>query len=422
MIRKGCRKGLQCFIVLLAVCCSLVVFEIHNGEKHFNFKPWKANYTILKNPTYCSNIKTAINFGHWRPKPGLTAEDQEARASHDVFLRRHRGLPDHLFRSDLRCGTLYPIHAPSFGPKLPSMCERNSWNYCCNATNWCSNGTSNCACTGCTDFRKIVSAELHEWTPYENCRVRNYTSEKACSLVNRLSSLVIIGDSLMRHFYAALLMIFTNDPLEGSMRKGLSEKERKRCQGERQFVDQGKSMCNKKLSRSNRDVNAEKFCKGTTNFFFHFNESYSIRRRNDAMKIVRETVNNRSKSFIVVGVGMHDGLNAQKVMNKYVEPILGIVAKRKWPRIVWVTVHAQGYLKPMAYRNAQSIQRIMAYNQQMTKLMEARGVDVLDFFNMTLGVHSYDGTHYGYGVNIAKAQFLLNFIDSTIDSKTIRKI
>jgi hypothetical protein len=294
------------------------------------------------------------------------------------------------------------------------MCDRDSDRHCCNATNWCSNGANNCACPDCTDFRKIISAELNEWIPNQNCQIRNYTSEKACSLVNdRLSSLVVIGDSLMRHFYGGLLMIFTNDPLEGTMIKGLSQEERRKCQGERQFVDRGKAMCHTRLARSNHKVNQKHFCKGTTKFSFYFNESYAIAYREHAFNIVKEQLD-RSKSLIVIGLGMHDGLNAQLIMGQYVEPILKIIGDRKWPRLLWVTVHAQGYLKPMAYRGSQNNQKIQVYNDEMTKLMEARGISVFDVFKMTSGVHSYDGTHYGFGINIAKAQLLFNYIDATI--------
>ncbi|KXJ19416.1 hypothetical protein AC249_AIPGENE12467 [Exaiptasia diaphana] len=36
---------------------------------------------------------------------------------------------------------------------------------------------------------------------------------------------------------------------------------------------------------------------------------------------------------------------------------------------------------------------------------------------MLEGVHSYDGTHYGYGMNMIKAQYLLNYIHQTIQAK-----
>ena len=61
--------------------------------------------------------------------------------------------------------------------------------------------------------------------------------------------------------------------------------------------------------------------------------------------------------------------------------------------------------------------KIIQYNQEMRRFLEPFEVPVFDTFNLTVGVHSYDGTHYGFGVNMMKAQLFLNFLDETLPHK-----
>ena len=76
-----------------------------------------------------------------------------------------------------------------------------------------------------------------------------------------------------------------------------------------------------------------------------------------------------------------------------------------------MTVHAQGSLKPVAFSKDQNNHAISHYNQKMKEFLKPLGIPVFDVFHLTLGVKSYDGTHFGVGVNMMKAQLLLNFLE-----------
>ena len=123
----------------------------------------------------------------------------------------------------------------------------------------------------------------------------------------------------------------------------------------------------------------------------------------------------KKNSVVAIGVGLHIGLNAEKVFNGYLKPIMQLKerAKSNWPLIVWLTTHAQGSMKPIPYRQSQNNEKISLFNTKMSAFQEPIGVPVFDTFNLTLGVHSYGGTHYGFGVNMIKAQLFMNFLDQT---------
>jgi len=46
----------------------------------------------------------------------------------------------------------------------------------------------------------------------------------------------------------------------------------------------------------------------------------------------------------------------------------------------------------------------------MEQYLKQYNIPILDFRKVTKGVHSYDGTHYGSGVNMMKVQILLNYL------------
>ena len=80
-----------------------------------------------------------------------------------------------------------------------------------------------------------------------------------------------------------------------------------------------------------------------------------------------------------------------------------------WPRVVWSAMHAPGLLKTPRVPS-QNRQSILRYNRDLRQLLGMRGVPVFDTFNLTDGTTSFDGAHYGKGVNDVKAQVFLNYI------------
>lgn len=73
--------------------------------------------------------------------------------------------------------------------------------------------------------------------------------------------------------------------------------------------------------------------------------------------------------------------------------------------------HAQGSLKPIQFLQSRNNEIIYRFNRKLSEFLEPIGVPVFDTFNLTLGVHSYVGTHYGAGVNMIKAQLFLKLLD-----------
>ena len=119
---------------------------------------------------------------------------------------------------------------------------------------------------------------------------------------------------------------------------------------------------------------------------------------------------NKPRSIVLLGFGIHDGLYPEQTFRIALLPLLNSRSPTQvWPKLVWANVHHFGWLKsPTNERQRNSV--ALQFNEKMRELLRPWGVAVLDTFNMTVGVRSHDGAHYGDGVNRVKAQIFLHFL------------
>ena len=407
------RTSQLLFLLLVLVAAMFYVFSPQQFELTTSLaRFFRNNYKRNR----CVNILREMRNAKWRPRHDLQSGDKQRRRELDIRIRKLRGLPTILHRDDMRCGNMFVLDSSAFGANIPAFCDPRSRAPCCNhKIGLCGSGEESCLCDRCVDFRNIVAAELNEFVPSSGCGFQNFTSKQACQLLSeRVSSLSLIGDSLVRHFHNALLILFTDDRETGSLIKDLNKSDKELCSGEMQFVDGGKAVCHGKTAQSILQLSTGKFCQGQHKFLYCFHEFYNLAKADLALNEVRANLH-KNNSVVAIGVGYHMGLNAAKVLNGYLKPILQLKEKERshWPLIVWLTTHAHGSLKPVQYLPAQSNDVISRFNKDMRAFLEPVGVPVFDTFYLTLGVHSYDGTHYGIGVNMIKAQLFLNFLDET---------
>lgn len=369
----------------------------------------------------CHDVLNLMRNATWIKRSNLTLVDETQQSLTEVGIRKKRGIPIILHRSDLRCGGKpFLLYSTDFGYPLPALCGVNGSAPCCNhATKWCGIDRSHCNCDRCTDFREEISAELFDWIPtFNGCKFTNFTSEEACSLMSdRISRLVLIGDSLVRHLFNALMILFTNDYQRGSLRLSGDHRmdhKMENCEGAMQFVDGGTPSCHTKTLTSIPLDTQRSFCRGHKKFDFFLKEYYNMDKAPDILATVRQNLN-KEKTIIAIGVGLHIDLNAAKVQKYIMEPVLEIKKSSGsiWPYILWISIHAHGSLKDTYYNIPSHNDRITHFNLDMEKYLSVFGIPVFDTFNLTRGVRSIDGTHFGMGINIMKAQLFMNFIKET---------
>lgn len=127
-----------------------------------------------------------------------------------------------------------------------------------------------------------------------------------------------------------LSLLLTGDPWKGALRKNLSNIERDQCSGELQFVDRGKHSCHLKTIKAWDELSENQVCGGKAQF------------KSLAEKAVTNLLG-EPKAILVLRVGIHInlGLNATKVIAKYLRLLLALIESRGngRPSIIWANTH-----------------------------------------------------------------------------------
>jgi len=118
---------------------------------------------------------------------------------------------------------------------------------------------------------------------------------------------------------------------------------------------------------------------------------------------------NEKRPLIILGIGFHDNLNPKVVQNNYLKPILDLKYKYNDSNAVfiWANVHYGGLLKPLQYESIQGNDKAIPFNKAMKLFCKKHKVHVFESFELTRGVFSFDGQHYGSALNKVKLQSLL---------------
>ena len=246
------------------------------------------------------------------------------------------------------------------------------------------------------------------WRP-RACSLRIYDGAGACSVLQRAGGVVVLGESFERHLYMGLLNVLTDDYDEGALTHGgrLHGFSPSTCRGERQY--------NERDCRRHRDTRREPIagCGGAEVVVYHdLSHAQHWERRNLSALL-------RPRSTVLAGFGLHEDLNSSRVTSG-LRSLLRAVAvfgpsREQQPAVLWASRPAQGALKPHEFIKSQDNAHLIAFNEAMAAFSRERGVEVYDWFRLSEGAHSFDGSHYGLHVNVLNAQLLLNYLASRDD-------
>ena len=366
----------------------------------------------------CKNMLQTLLKGQWRLKEDVTFKDFLFHRRTDMQMRIKKGWPPLLYHGDLRCGTKFPLPRVTYTNRtegyyldIPSQCDTVSDSPCCrDDVGWCGNGKTFCECESCIDYRQYIPAELAVWETDSGCNVRNVDTVEAChELQKHFTSVTFFGDSLVRHLFSSLLILMTADPEKGGLKTETSQVDKEICAGENQFVD---SACHKWLSMTWDDVEKNgNYCVGMPEGHrprIGFIEAYNIKQLHKAKQELKTRLKEK-RPLLVIGIGVHENFNYSRVIGEYLKPIIELKKKsNSKPELLWLNTHSSGPLKPNQFREIQGNTRIKIFNNKLSEYCKKNNILVMDTFNFTRGIDSFDGTHYGYKINQLKTQILLN--------------
>jgi hypothetical protein len=148
------------------------------------------------------------------------------------------------------------------------------------------------------------------------------------------------------------------------------------------------------------------------------------------VKDVRTFLGNKSKAetmvlrrvlpgsaLLIFPPGLHaDLFKPDMLLRDYVQPILDAIPKAapigSRPVVLISGVHSMGPNQPKMYaKSKQSPRAILTFNRALRAFADSLGLSYLDTYDLTRGLYTSDGVHYGAEANLLKAQLLLNFLD-----------
>ncbi|XP_070195872.1 uncharacterized protein [Littorina saxatilis] len=479
------RRRLKLFCVLtFVVSVATVLYFTAQTSRIHNFSQLRFRAGIgrlmgfgdvigpLNDVKKCDSVFPGMLLGRWAPKENVSEARRKTMDEYLVNTRGEYNIPRSLQRSDGRCGSVPFDGVPLFRHMwFRSLCNPNGPTPCCYLDH-CTNRTrEDCACSTCLDTRSPLHAELSDWLPERaECKPREISSREACELLNG-TTLVLAGDSFVRHVFVALVMLLTDDFQDGALKQNAPANIQQICQGMYQInglrcrgiLDQNRTLCGGTVTATYLEIMSA----GAGRFLLpHIDNLHTRKQRvlllaglgihNDfridlvwplfIQPLVEYFTNSTSSSLVNMNVSDSEGarmaswfdlrkkygvgnavppliLGSNKLPSSNKPPSSFSVqpgnkatpsSLRPWPKFIWAGTHAPGLLKTPVLP-AQSYQGVKFYNEAMARRLEPLGIPVLDSFNMTAPLHAVDGTHYGYGANHLKVQVLLHWVKERQD-------
>ncbi|KAI5478752.1 hypothetical protein MNV49_004677 [Pseudohyphozyma bogoriensis] len=254
----------------------------------------------------------------------------------------------------------------------------------------------------------------------EGCKAPHvFDTAEACDLIQAFGGVFLKGDSFMRHLVNALFILVSNRT-DGAVEDAAKRAE---CRGDSMFDD----CCEKCRHHSTYDSQTLKVPVCNNDAFIYYEigawgaapehlsfDGFTTWLRNRAPhKKLRSPV-------FIISSGLHHNLSPLFALLGLLKPYLAL-SQPLFPRpiSIWSLLHSPGNRKPEQYAKSQGADASIGYNRIISRMIKIfspgeaveGAMQSVDWFNVTEGADSYDGTHYAYQVSMEKVQVLLNYLD-----------
>lgn len=266
----------------------------------------------------------------------------------------------------------------------------------------------------CDDFPRAVAGGARPYRdgPFtlDGCSAVWFSPSEACELLRAHDLRVqIVGDSITRQLQQGIFTVLTGQYTFGGVPK-LHPDEMARCVCEdgyrhpcreatySSFTGQGTLVCPTWIHST---YVATGFVLSSVPYFEeHMSE----------VKGSLYVANQHHKgAVLVLGLGLHDGLHAEYVIEKVYEPMAAEARRYGNVRIFCLMFPAPDMeKKPVQYRESQGVRAVFEYNSKIRRWCYDRDFEPLELFAPSLNASSFDGTHFGLTTNALFGQLFLN--------------
>lgn len=158
-------------------------------------------------------------------------------------------------------------------------------------------------------------------------------------------------------------------------------------------------------------------CDGSVNFDIEIVSDY-FKTLTKEISDKYDTLISQENTWIVGAVGFHYQLDFELAKKEYLDKVWSKLQRSKngWPKFLWLSLHAlNGFLRLTQLPHNIKVKN---YNDRVEAFWRERKVQVVDTFGLSEGIKSYDGRHYGLGLNALKMNIVLRMIDNFYKKKS----
>ncbi|CZR69875.1 uncharacterized protein PAC_19775 [Phialocephala subalpina] len=252
--------------------------------------------------------------------------------------------------------------------------------------------------------------------PYmpRGCDMRWFTTDEICEILGRFDTVMLVGDSMLRHIIGSINILIRKDLGYGAVTDwNFSLQERKECFCNEQF---DVKACSVQGIYKTADVlthDPESLaCLNPVNVMMEEIVRFPVPDHEIAQ--LESVLKERGEKNIVFvfGHGLWNDLNLQQTVN-WLDTVLRTVSGtigRDW-RGLFVTPNASGKEKPGDYIVTQGNKALMLFEEAVGIEAAKRGIEHLGTWNMSIQSNKYDGVHLDMKGNLVKAMMVLNWLN-----------
>ncbi|KAK4702720.1 hypothetical protein P7C70_g3500, partial [Phenoliferia sp. Uapishka_3] len=261
-----------------------------------------------------------------------------------------------------------------------------------------------------------------------------FTPEETCDLLGAFGGVFLRGDSLIRHLAQSLFFLLT-DSLD------VVRDNHDHCMGESLFthgrvcrfpsyfdMDERETVCGFKPSIKYEQVwrfnTAPQKRAVLKPLRYGVDEYPSPSVPVGGLTEFLESVSPSRKSFsplVILAFGIHFDFSLEEALDYHINPyLMNTSALTPKPVSLWSSYSAPSKRKPAKFLGKQGGAAVQKFNKEIQEALPTvspgevpfGALRSMEWYGVTDGAYSYDGTHHSYLVNMEKAQMLLNLLDT----------
>lgn len=245
------------------------------------------------------------------------------------------------------------------------------------------------------------------------CQIHWFSASEACSFLSKPKPTMIlfVGDSMSRHFMHSFQHLLRGDPVLGAMREDTPREVMRNCSCDLQFVSKA---CRAWVLWDSQNLTKQPCPGGRIVYMEALHDGQVIPK--EIADLVESHRSEGGRSVIVLGgYGLHNLLQAKPIFNTLIHPLWELIKPNlgKDVSVIVLSVHSLQDNVLEKYRENMNNRRVSQYNTLMARLCRQSlpSIPFFDTFSITSQSDSFDGVHYGFKVNLLKAQLLLSVIN-----------